>query len=150
MKEEHYLFVYGTLRSGFQHPVKYEIRNDIEWAGEAQINARIYDIGRYPGAVRVTDGKKIFVRGEVYRIRHPKKVFRILDEYEGFHRETPGTSEYVRDQELIFLPDGRHVTAWVYWYNFRVDGKRRIRHKDYVEYLRKKEQRNNNILPFES
>lgn len=145
MKDLHYLFVYGTLRSGFRHPVKYEIREDVELVGETQIQGRMYDIGRYPGALRVTDGKKVFIKGEVLKINHPKKVLRILDQYEGFNQDAPAASEYIREQELVLLSNGQSLNAWVYWYNLPVNGKRRIRHKDYVEYVRKKEQRNKNV-----
>src|SRR5687768_12149566 len=108
-QEPYYLFVYGTLRTGIQHPVKYEIKNDVEWICETAIRGRMYDIGKYPGALPVTDNKKIFIKGEVLKIKHPKKVFRILDQYEGFNQEMPGISEYCRQQELISLPNGKEI-----------------------------------------
>jgi gamma-glutamylcyclotransferase (GGCT)/AIG2-like uncharacterized protein YtfP len=46
-------------------------------------------------------------------------------------------SEYYREKERLVLDDGRKVEAWVYWYNFPVEGKKRIRHKDYLNYLKK-------------
>ena len=133
-----YLFVYGTLRKAFKHPVKREIMNDVEWVGETAIKARLYDIGRYPGAVEIHDNKRVFVKGEILSLKHPRKVLRILDEYEGFDPERAEESEYRRDQVLIRLPDGSKENAWIYWYNLDINGKRRIRHKDYVEYVRKK------------
>ncbi|MBC7829995.1 MAG: gamma-glutamylcyclotransferase [Chitinophagaceae bacterium] len=137
MEEPDYLFVYGTLRKGGNNPVTKEIINDLEWIGEAEIKARMYDIGKYPGALRAP-GKKTVIKGEVLKIIHPGKVFRILDEYEGFDPDEPSKSEYRRDPEKLQLPDGREIVAWVYWYNFPVQGKRLIRHKDYFEYLKKK------------
>jgi gamma-glutamylcyclotransferase (GGCT)/AIG2-like uncharacterized protein YtfP len=137
-EEPHYLFVYGTLRTGFNHPVNREIMNDVEWMGESAIRGKLYDIGKYPGALRATDSKQVFIKGEVLRIKYPKKVLRILDQYEGFDPELPGKSEYYRDQELVRLADGKEIKAWVYWYNFPVEGKRRIRHRDYLDYLKKK------------
>lgn len=139
-EEPYYLFVYGTLRSKFSHPVKLEIMNDVEWVGESAIRGRLYDIGKYPGALRVMDKKSVVIKGEVLKIKHPKKVFRILDQYEGFDPENPGKSEYYRDEEMVTLSNGKEIRAWVYWYNFPVEGKRRIRHKDYLDYLRKKKE----------
>lgn len=137
-EQSYYLFVYGTLRTGFKHAVKREIRNDVEWLGESSIRGKLYDIGKYPGALRVTDSGSGFIKGEVLKMKHPKKVLRILDEYEGFDPDAPVKSEYFRDQELIHLPDGKEIKAWVYWYNLPIAGKRRIRHKDYLDYLKKK------------
>lgn len=134
------MFVYGTLRKAFRHPVKREIMNDVEWIGETAIRARMYDIGRYPGAVEVKDDKKVLVKGEILLLKHPKKVLRILDQYEGFNSDQLEKSEYCRERVLIRLPNGNEENAWVYWYNFPINGKRRIRHKDYVEYVRKKNQ----------
>ena len=136
--EASYLFVYGTLRKEFLHPVKREIRNDVEWVGTSFIRGRLYDIGSYPGAVRATDNKSVTIKGEILKITHPGKVLRILDQYEGFDPASPENCEYYRDQEVVKLPNGDEIKAWVYWYNFPVKGKRRIRHKDYVEYLKKK------------
>ncbi len=130
--------MYGTLRTGFTHPVKLEIKDDVEWIGESAIRGRLYDIGKYPGALRATDHKSVVIKGEVLKIKHPKKVLRILDQYEGYDHRNPGASEYYREQETLTLPNGKEIKAWVYWYNFPVKGKRRIRHKDYLDYLKKK------------
>lgn len=134
-----YLFVYGTLRTGFRNPVLKEISADVEWIGETVIRGKLYDIGRYPGAVRITDREFGSIKGEVLKIMHPKKVLRLLDQYEGFNPEMPGKCEYARDLIPVRLPKGTEVMAWVYWYNFPVEGKRRIRNNDYVDYLKTKQ-----------
>lgn len=139
VEEPHYLFVYGTLRTGFGNPVIKEIMQDVELIGESVIRGKLYDIGRYPGAVRITDRESGSIKGEVLKIMHPRKVLRILDQYEGFDPETPGKSEYCRDLTPVRLPKGKEVMAWVYWYNFPVEGKRRIRNNDYVDYLKTKQ-----------
>ena len=139
VEEPHYLFVYGTLRTGFGNPVRKEIMFDVELIGESVIRGKLYDIGRYPGAVRITDPESGSIKGEVLKIMHPKKVLRILDQYEGFDPEMPGKSEYCRGLIPVRLPKGKEVMAWVYWYNFPVEGKRRIRNNDYVDYLKTKQ-----------
>lgn len=142
-EEPYYLFVYGTLRTGLNHPVIREIKDDVEWMGESFIKGKLFDIGNYPGAVKDidvknTEKKRRSIKGEVYLVKYPKKVFRILDEYEGFQEQFAAGSEYYREQELITLQNGKKIQAWVYWYNLPVEGKRRIRHADYLEYLKKK------------
>lgn len=134
-----YLFVYGTLRTGLGSPVRREIKADVELIGDAIIRGKLYDIGRYPGAIRIMDEEPGTIRGEVLRLMYPKKVLRILDQYEGYDPEMPAKSEYYRDQQLVRLSDGKEINAWVYWYNFPIEGKRRIRQSDYLEYLKKKQ-----------
>ena len=138
VQEPTYLFVYGTLRKGFAHPVKREIKDDVEWIGETFIRGRLFDIGKYPGALRIDETKRGCIKGEVLKLTHPRKVFRILDQYEGFNANAPEDSEYRRDLELVRMPDGKEIKAWVYWYNVNVQGKRRIRNQDYLDYLKKK------------
>ena len=138
-EESNYLFVYGTLRTGFANPVRKEIMDDVELIGQAVIRGRMYDIGRYPGAVRGSESEPASIIGEVLRLTHPKKVIRILDQYEGFDPDMLEKSEYRRDLIPVQLPDGTELVAWVYLYNLAVEGKRRIRNNDHFEYLRTKQ-----------
>jgi gamma-glutamylcyclotransferase (GGCT)/AIG2-like uncharacterized protein YtfP len=60
-----YLFVYGTLRKEMNHPMYRALSRSAEWVGEANLQGRLYDLGKYPGAVpskRVSD----IVIGEIY------------------------------------------------------------------------------------
>jgi len=139
VEEPHYLFVYGTLRTGVGNPLRKEIMYDVELVGPAVIRGKLYDIGRYPGAVPGSDKESRQIKGEVLKITHPKKVLRILDQYEGFDAEMPAKSEFRRDLIPVRLPKGKEVMAWVYWYNLPVEGKRRIRNSDYLDYLKTKQ-----------
>ena len=133
------MFAYGTLRKGVAIPLKKKIGEDMEWVGLSQIPGKMYDIGKYPGALPANaDEKRSFIKGEVIKIRNPRKVFKILDEYEGFDPRHVDKSEYYREKKTVQLDDGTKIDAWVYWYNLPVQGKRRIRHKDYLDYLKKK------------
>ncbi|WP_336513810.1 gamma-glutamylcyclotransferase family protein [Pollutibacter soli] len=156
----YYLFVYGTLRQGVSVPFKKKIEEEMEFVGKSQITGKLYDIGDYPGAVKEkekqkteTDGRdntrvvlgkqktetgRSVIKGEVIKINNPRKVMALLDEYEGYNPKKAKTSEYLREKEQVKLEDGKEVEAWVYWYNLPVEGKRRIRHRDYLDYLKKK------------
>jgi len=133
-----YLFVYGTLRKGFEIPVQKRISGDIEWLGLSEIRGKMYDIGDYPAALPLQRHEKSVIRGEVIKIKHPAKVMKLLDRYEGYDPKKLERSEYYRDKQKLVLENGQKIEAWVYWYNFPVDGKKRIRHKDYLNYLKKK------------
>ena len=92
------------------HPVRFEIHNDIDWVGETFIRGKLFDIGRYPGAVKDILGTRSRIKGEVLLVRSPKKVFRILDEYEGFDSNLINKSEYRREKDdgrLLPGPDNR-------------------------------------------
>jgi len=125
-----YLFVYGTLRSNFDIQAKKDISDCLELIGNAEISGKLYDMGGYPAALPVGDDEKSHIRGEVFKINDSEKVFAALDVYEG--------SCYKRQQVNVHLPDGQNVDAWIYWYIASVDGKPRIKYKDYVEYLKNK------------
>jgi gamma-glutamylcyclotransferase (GGCT)/AIG2-like uncharacterized protein YtfP len=125
-----YLFVYGTLRSKVDIPVKQEIVKHWQLVGESEIKGKLYDMGDYPAAVPAGSGEHSTIKGEVYMINEPVPVFAVLDKYEG--------EAYTRKQETVTLPDGRSVQAWVYWYTRPVEGKILISEKDYLTYREKK------------
>lgn len=124
-----YLFVYGTLRSKVDVPLKTEIARSWELLGESEIKGKLYDMGDYPAAVPAGSDDDSVIKGEVYLLHEPEKVFAVLDRYEG--------SAYSRKQETVSLPDGTTAQAWVYWYIQSVEGKAVIKDKDYIEYLQK-------------
>ena len=132
-----YLFVYGTLRKEFGLQLSKDIKEDIAYIGSAVINGELYDIGEYPAALP-TEDKRSKIVGEVYEIKHPRKVFKLLDEYEGYDRKHLENSEYYRRRELLKMENGGNISAWIYWYNFPIKNKRKIRQNDYLQYLKTK------------
>ncbi len=133
---ETYLFVYGTLRKGFSLLIPERIAADIEWVGYSKVQGKLYDIGKYPGAVP-DDAGDTFINGEIIRIKTPVKVFEYLDNYEDYHAEDAQASEYCRKKQWFIIEDGARIEAWIYWYNFPVNGKKRIIENDYIKYLQK-------------
>ena len=125
-----YLFVYGTLRSKIDIPVKQEIAKHWQLIGASEVKGKLYDMGDYPAAVPADSGDNSTIEGEVYLINEPTPVFAVLDKYEG--------EAYTRKLEPVKLPDGREVQAWVYWYTNPVTGKTRITDNDYLKYREKK------------
>jgi gamma-glutamylcyclotransferase (GGCT)/AIG2-like uncharacterized protein YtfP len=130
-----HLFVYGTLRKGYDLKLMDKITHLIRYIGQGKVKADLYDLGRYPGAIRSNTGPEVI--GDVFELADPERVLRMLDKYEGIG---PGKAapEFVRRRSRVKLRSGQTVTAWVYWYNHEPAGKIRIKHKNYLNYLKNK------------
>lgn len=131
-----YLFVYGTLRRNYDLKLKERIAADLRYIGQGKIGAVLYDLGKYPGAIKSNKGSEVI--GDVFRIEDPDRVLRILDRYEGIGEKAPQQAEFIRKKIRLKLRSGKELTAWIYWYN-RDPGKRTpVRYKDYLNYLKNK------------
>lgn len=96
-------------------------RGKIEYVGKGKIRAKLYDLGRCPGAVK--DGKS-YIHGEVHRISD--EILPLVDEYEEFDPAEPTKSQFVREISVVFMEDGRRMLAMVYFYNGDLSGRRLI------------------------
>lgn len=123
-----YLFVYGTLRKSYDLKLKNKVAKGLEYVGQAKIGATMYDIGRYPGAVRDRTGREVI--GDVFLVKDPAAVFKVLDKYEG--------AEFARKKGKVRMRRGGELNAWVYWYEPDPAGRTPIRQKDYLNYLKNK------------
>src|SRR6186713_612684 len=129
-----YLFVYGTLRKNYDLKLKDRVKDELRYVGQAKVGASLYDLGRYPGAIRSKgrnrDGRGGAgaagaaagpeVIGDVFLLEDPEKVFRVLDKYEGIPAPgSPGskTAEFIREKSRVKLRNGKTIAAWIYWYN---------------------------------
>jgi len=111
--ECHLLFVYGTLRRGFElhHHLP---RLGARFLTEARVAAELIDRGRFPGA-RPAARKGKWVRGELFQLRQPASDLRVLDKVEGFIPGAPKRSEFVRTAAEVILNNGSRRRAWIYW-----------------------------------
>ena len=112
------LFVYGTLRSGLQHPAHAFISRYFTLLGAATVKGKLYDLGEYPGAIPSHEDE--FITGELYQLTNEfqfTEAFAALDNYEGLLVEPP---LFRREQVTVLLTDSTD-TAWIYWYNHDVD-----------------------------
>jgi len=131
-----YLFVYGTLRKNYDLKLKNQVKDNLQYVGQAKVGAVLYDLGRYPGAVKSKAGQEVV--GDVFLLSDPVKVLRILDKYEGIPEGRVADAEFVRKKGRVRLRSGQQVNAWIYWYNFDPKEKKPIRYKDYLNYLKNK------------
>ncbi len=97
--ESNYLFVYGTLRNKYNLKLKDLVSKEMEYVGKAKVDASLYDLGRYPGAIKENERSEVI--GDVFLISDPEKVFKFLDEYEG--------EKFSREKEEVKLRGGKSI-----------------------------------------
>ncbi len=130
------VFFYGTLMTGFDRRQRAGIDEDkLVYLGRGRINAALFDLGIYPAAVPDPDGR---VWGEVYRMRAPDDVLKMLDDIEGYCPGEPDASLYTRLEIPIILEDGTTESGWAYFYNAPLGRAERIASGDYLEHLKLK------------
>ncbi|MEP6595581.1 MAG: gamma-glutamylcyclotransferase family protein [Ginsengibacter sp.] len=119
------------LRNNYDLKLKDQIENGLQYIGKAKIGASLYDLGKYPAAIKEHNNNEVI--GDVFLINNPSKIFKILDKYEG--------DKFTRDKNPIRLRSGKLIDAWVYWYNKKPPEIQKIKYKDYLNYLKFKKRR---------
>lgn len=133
------VFVYGSLRKGFQHPAYAYISGYFSFVAEGTVHGALYDMGNFPAALPAQDGKIV---GELYRIKEPAEMswaLAQLDDYEGLNTEAGETPLYRREPVEVTTENGVEQ-AWIYWYNGEANAYSRIDTGDMLEYLQRKNQ----------
>jgi gamma-glutamylcyclotransferase (GGCT)/AIG2-like uncharacterized protein YtfP len=131
------LFVYGSLRSGFRSPAYEYISRFFLFDGDAKVKGKLFDLGSYPAGVPADDG---FIVGELYSIRNESEfgwAIGQLDDYEGVSVEPDEIQLYRRELVDVFIGN-TSTSAWIYWYNGRVQAKPLIESGDLIQYLQQK------------
>lgn len=90
-----------------------------QWIGTGCLSGWLYDAGGYPGLVQ--DAGAPYVPGDLFALYDGQAMLDILDDYEEVGPRFPMPQEYVRTIASITTNDGE-VPAWVYLYNWPVDG----------------------------
>ncbi len=116
--ESRYLFVYGTLMSGAMTTLgrtqRLRLARESDSLGPASIaHARLYDLGRYPGAI-AGGGEDDLVHGEAVLLSDPERTLHWLDAYEGILPGKHEQNEYERTLREVRLAGGESFDAWVY------------------------------------
>jgi gamma-glutamylcyclotransferase (GGCT)/AIG2-like uncharacterized protein YtfP len=136
--ESRLLFVYGSLRSGFQHAAYQYMAKYFQLLGHATVKGKLYDMGDYPVALPTTEEK--FIQGELYTLNEADDfsyVIGQLDDYEGLYAEEGETPLYKRELATVFC-NGQSSTAWIYWFNGSVNSLQEIESGDVLEFMRQK------------
>lgn len=131
-----YLFVYGSLRSGFSSIAYNYISKYFNLVGLAKVKGELYDMGDYPVAIPSKEEK--FVIGELYKINNPQAfdfVFAQLDDYEGTNDSD--SNNYYRAITSVIIED-KNIDSWVYWYNGEVNLKQIVPSGDVFDFFKQK------------
>jgi gamma-glutamylcyclotransferase (GGCT)/AIG2-like uncharacterized protein YtfP len=130
-----HLFVFGTLLSGYDHPMSRLLSQRAELLGEARCRGKLYLVRHYPGMV-MSDDAADQVFGELYRLRDAGELLRILDDYEGCGEKNAKPYEFVRERITVTAADGSAVEAWTYLYNRPVAHLPRIMSGRFLEHVK--------------
>jgi gamma-glutamylcyclotransferase (GGCT)/AIG2-like uncharacterized protein YtfP len=132
------LFVYGSLRSGFQHAAYQYLSKYFHLIGGAKVKGKLYDMGEYPVALPTSEER--FITGELYAVNNADEfsyAIGQLDDYEGLFPENEEEPLYKREAVTVYF-NNQQSTAWIYWFNGTVEGLPEIVNGDVLEYLQQK------------
>lgn len=111
------IFVYGTLRRGFDGEMARRLHASACWMGKAQVRGLLYRVADYPGLVP-GEGQVI---GDLFLPHDPVATLALLDDYEECAAHFSLPDEYTRQLLKVEAVDGP-VEAWTYIYMRDVRG----------------------------
>ena len=107
-----YLFVYGTLRRGYDNPYASLLASTSEWVGQGKVQGKLYRIAHYPGLV-ASDHPGDWVVGDIFRV-NSLQTLDALDRYEA--------EEFERVERPVIFPDGQAHSCMLYLFTANIDG----------------------------
>ena len=128
------LFVYGTLRPCFGHPLGRALREQGSSRGAATVCGRLFDQGEYPVAIPSQGGSER-IRGELFDLTESRPLWKTLDEYEDFKPDDVEHSLFERSETIALTPDGAELPAQIYWYRASVEDFAPIEGGDYFAFV---------------
>jgi gamma-glutamylcyclotransferase (GGCT)/AIG2-like uncharacterized protein YtfP len=127
------VFVYGTLRQAFKHPMHRLLDTHGVFVGDGWMRGKLYDVKDYPGAVPSADPQDR-VCGEVYFLADSRHMLGRLDDYEECSPRYPYPHPYHRQVVTVDLFGNGTVLAWSYIYSQPTTGLIPIADGDYVHF----------------
>jgi gamma-glutamylcyclotransferase (GGCT)/AIG2-like uncharacterized protein YtfP len=113
------LFIYGTLHPDRAPSEIAHAARRLTPIGPATIQARLYNLGEYPGAI--LDPTAAPIPGELFTIPDADTLA-ALDAYEDYRPSDPTNSLFLRVETIATTPDGVLHPCWVYIYNRPLQG----------------------------
>lgn len=111
------LFTYGTLRRGVESPMQRYLTDHTTWLGEAVFQGKLYFIGGHPAAIPSSSEEDTII-GDLFEIQTTSDLIQRLDQYEGFNKNNPEVSLYIREKRKVRLKKSNAVhEAWIYIFN---------------------------------
>ncbi|TRZ42829.1 gamma-glutamylcyclotransferase family protein [Robertkochia solimangrovi] len=128
----HHLFVYGTLRTGFDNRYARYLHTHGTYLGVGRIPGKLYDLGSFPGAVFLPESESV-VQGDVFSVDPGnERLFELMDEYEGI--DDPDFNYYERKMIGVEL-EGSVFQCLSYALIRDTNGLKQIEAGDYIAYL---------------
>lgn len=116
MNQYDHLFVYGTLKKGFENETAQYLQSTQIFLGKGYFPGLLFQVSFYPGAVYVPNGKTV-VYGHFFKIiQHKDELIARLDRYEGVGPEFSQPNEYIR-RVIPVTYENKKVKALTYLYN---------------------------------
>ncbi|MEM7679079.1 MAG: gamma-glutamylcyclotransferase family protein, partial [Myxococcota bacterium] len=115
---------YGLLKKGARGmPTHIDLASSGTFLGSCWFRGTMYALDGYPGVV---DGDTLCC-GVRYRVEAPN-IIGDLDDFEDVLPHDIERSLYLRKRTTVLTKKGRPTgeTAWVYWYNQSIEGRRLI------------------------
>lgn len=125
-----HLFTYGLLRREANHEMSQLLTQSADFVSKATFQGKLYRVDYYPGVIP-SENQEDIVFGDVYQISNLQLLKR-LDRFEGIGPEFSQPNEYRREVMGVMLVNGTKLTAWIYLYNWDLDGSDRIYSGDFL------------------
>jgi gamma-glutamylcyclotransferase (GGCT)/AIG2-like uncharacterized protein YtfP len=112
------LFVYGSLLTGTPSPrINSLLKRHCRTIAQASIAGRLYEFGRYPGAI-ASGNKTDKVYGNLLYV-NKVAIISLIDKYEQFYPACLEKSEFIRKRTQVSFHKALRpaVHAWCYYYN---------------------------------
>ncbi len=119
--------------SGVATPIATYLKSNSTFLGEAKLEGRLYDLGKYPGLVPAEDCGN-WVKGHVFELSNAASMLPVLDKYEGTTTEFEQPTEYIRVEASVQL-NTQVISCWLYRYNYPTDQLSLIPSGDYLAHL---------------
>lgn len=132
------IFVYGSLRSGFQNPAYGYISKHFTLVSQAKVKGKLFDLGSYPAAVPTEED--VYIIGELYQHNKPAEfswAIGQLDDYEGVTPDEDDVQLYRREKTTAYY-DEKTADAWIYWYTGTIDDQPVIPSGDVFDFIHQK------------
>jgi gamma-glutamylcyclotransferase (GGCT)/AIG2-like uncharacterized protein YtfP len=105
-----HLFVYGTLRAKFPHPMAHQLAAAARFVGEGSVPGVLYSLGTYPGAT-LDPNAATRVIGDVFALPRDGSLLADLDAYEATSKED---EPYTRVRVDVRMANGQIIPCWTY------------------------------------
>lgn len=126
-----YIACYGTLMKDFPTQDELDIAEKLKFVDTAYLPGALYELGDFPGMVK-SENEETYA--EIYEILDDQAL-KVMDLYEDYDPKHPQTSLYIREAVTLTSPA---LTCWAYYYMGGLNGRKKIKENNWIEYFRKK------------